>query len=122
MKKKVGRFIFWTPRIILLVFALFLVIFSFDVFDGASGAGEIALALFMHNLPSLFLFALLWLSWKHDLVGAVVFLLSGAACVVGLIVSLAASSGGKSNPILIIGSVVFLFIGGLFLLGWKKKN
>lgn len=121
MEKRHG-WLFWAPRILLIVFALFLMIFSLDIFDDASSAGEIAIGLFMHNLPSLFLFVLLWLSWKHDLAGAVVFMVLGAVCVVGAIASLASvmAISGQFNPLFLIGSVVFLSIGFLFLAGARR--
>jgi hypothetical protein len=120
--KKINNFIFWTPRILLLIFALFLVIFSFDVFDSATSVGEIILALFLHNLPSMILLIILGISWKHDLVGAIIFMIFGIACVVGIIISLAIVPVTAMNPMFIIGSIVFLFIGILFLVGWYKKR
>ena len=119
---KVNKFIFWTPRILLIVFALFLVIFSFDVFDSASGLGEILIGLLIHNLPSFVLLIILIISWKHDLIGGIIFMILGAARVVGTIVSLAMVPIGMINPMLIIGSMVSLLIGILFLLGWKQKK
>ena len=120
---KVNKFVFWTPRILLIIFALFLAIFSFDVFESCNGFFDCALALFMHNLPSLILLVILIISWKRDLVGAVIFITLGVACVIGTIVGiLIIPEGSRFNPILIIGSVVFLLIGILFLLGWKQKK
>jgi len=130
--KKPNRFIFWTPRILLILFALFLVIFSFDIFDSATGLSEILLGLFMHNIPSMVLIAILIVSWKHDLVGALIFMALGTLCVIGAIISLLmlnreATYGpmtidGIINPMWIIGSVVFFIIGGLFLAGWHEKK
>jgi LPXTG-motif cell wall-anchored protein len=31
-------------------------------------------------------------------------------------------SSGRFNPILIIGTIIFLFIGILFLAGWKRRK
>lgn len=122
MDQSKNKFLFWTPRIIIIIFVLFLAIFSFDVFDSASSFWEILLGLFMHNIPSLILVVILILSWKNDKVGAIIFLILGCACLIGLIVALIISPEAKFNPMLIIGSVIFLLIGGLFLLGWKKSK
>lgn len=119
---RVNKFIFWTPRILLILFALFLAIFSLDVFDSASNLSEILIGLFMHNLPSLVLLVILIISWKNDLVGGIIFLTLGVACVIGTIVALSMSSVGLINPMLIIGSVVTLLIGILFLVGWRQKE
>lgn len=117
MKKKSNKFLFWAPRILIILFALFLGIFSFDVFDGGYGFWGTALAFFMHNIPSFVLLIILAISWKHDLVGAIIFMALGALCVIGVITALLALQDWKFNPILIIGSVVFLLIGSLFLAG-----
>ena len=119
---KPNKFIFWAPRILLILFALFLGIFSFDVFDSCNGFFECVLGLFMHNLPSLILLVILAISWKHELVGAVIFIILGSICIIGIIVSLLLSPIEMINPILIIGSVVFFLIGILFFIGWKQKK
>jgi hypothetical protein len=122
MKKKIDKFFYWTPRITVIVFSLFLFIFSFDVFDGTYGFWGTIFAFFMHNLPSLILLAILLTSWRRDLVGGIIFTALGVACVTGTIIALITASGERFNPILIIGSVVFIFTGSLFLVGWYKKR
>lgn len=122
MEKKINKFIFWTPRILIILFALSLAIFSLDVFDSASSFSEILIGLFIHNIPSLALLAILIISWKHDLVGAIIFMTLGVACVIGTIVALSMASSRVINPMLIIGSVITLLIGLLFLAGWFKKK
>lgn len=122
MKKGINRFVFWTPRILIILFALFLAIFSLDVFELASNAGELAMGLFMHNIPSLVLLLMLLISWKYDVIGAAVFMTVGIACAVETVVALVMSSGEAINPILIIGGTVTLFIGILFLIGWSGRE
>ncbi len=120
---KVNRFIFWAPRTLAIIFILFLAIFSSDIFEGNYGFFGTILGLFMHNIPSLVLLVILIISWKHDLAGAITFISLGAVCVIGIIfVMLYVPEGSRFNPILIIGSIVFLFIGILFLIGWKQKK
>ena len=53
------KLIYWSPRILLILFILFLALFSLDVFDEAAGFWQTALALLMHNLPSLILTVIL---------------------------------------------------------------
>lgn len=129
---KVNRFIFWTPRIFLILFALFLAIFSLDVFGNDYTFLETVVGLFMHNLPSLVLLVILIISWKYDLVGAIIFMTLGIVCVIGTVIALLMLSseviifplitGGIINPMFIIASVVFLLIGILFLASWKQKK
>ena len=56
---KVNKFIFWTPRILAILFILFLAMFSLDVFESASGFGEILVGLFIHNIPAMILLVVL---------------------------------------------------------------
>jgi len=71
MKKKINKYLYWTPRILSLVFAAFLVIFSFDVFEEGLGFWQTALAFFIHNIPVLLLLAVAIIAWKRELVGAI---------------------------------------------------
>ncbi len=117
---KVNKFIFWTPRILSILFILFLAVFSLDVFGNGYGFWETVLAFFMHNLPSIILAVLIWISWKKEIVGAVTFFSAGILYIVSLLM----------RPpyqwyyllwILIIAGPAFL-IGILFLIGWKRKR
>jgi len=119
---KINKFIFWTPRILLILFILFLAIFSLDIFGNNYTFWETVVGLFMHNLPSLILLVILIISWKHDLIGGIIFMTLGTVCVIGTIVALAISSGGMINPMFIMGSIVFLLIGILFLMSWQQKR
>lgn len=119
MAKKTRSFIYWTPRILSILFILFLSLFSLDVIQPGLSAWEIVAGLFMHNIPSLVLLIILIISWKYEIVGGVVFILAGLAYIVMTILGgtpwyLAVSWG------MIIAGPAFL-IGSLFLVGWLKK-
>lgn len=58
------RFSTWAPRVLLILFALFLTVFSLDVIEEGKSAGEIAMGLLVHNLPSMLLLAVLALAWR----------------------------------------------------------
>jgi len=77
MEKGISKFVYWTPRVLAIIFVLFLALFSLDVFDSASSFSEILIGLFMHNIPAMILLVVLIISWKHELVGAIVFILAG---------------------------------------------
>lgn len=119
MKKKVSKFIFWTPRILAIIFILFLALFSLDVFDSCSSFPSCLLGLFMHNIPSLILLAVLIISWKYEIVGAITFFLAGIAYIILLLFS------QNFQWFMIIWalqiSVPAFLIGILFWLNWKKK-
>lgn len=57
------------PRILAILFIVFLTLFSFDVFESGGTTGEIALAFLMHNIPSITVAVLLAIAWRHDLWG-----------------------------------------------------
>lgn len=66
--RKINKFIYWTPRILSIIFILFLAIFSLDIFDMKLGFWETILGLFMHNIPVFILLAVLLIFWKHEIV------------------------------------------------------
>ncbi len=65
--------IYWTPRVLSILFVLFLMMFSLDIFDMNLGFWGVLLGLFMHNIPALILALFVWWAWKNDLVGVIVF-------------------------------------------------
>ena len=69
--------IFWTPRVLSILYVLFLSLFSLDVFEAGGGFGAIALGLLIHNLPSLALLSLTILAWRKDLIGTLTFGIAG---------------------------------------------
>ena len=118
-----NKFIFWTPRILAILFILFLALFSLDIFDGNYGFWGTILGLFIHNIPSLILLVILMMSWRHELVGAIIFGLLGIVGIVGTIGSmLTIPVWYMFNPIFIILGVICTSVGVLFYLGWKQKK
>jgi len=123
MKKKISKFIYWTPRILSILFLLFLTMFSLDVFDGNYGFWGTILALFMHNIPVFLLAIVLWISWKHEIVGGIVFILAGLLYTLRLLMT-AITNGFEWYYIawsIQISGIAFL-IGILFIVGWFKKK
>lgn len=76
------KFLLWIPRLLLIVFALFLVIFSFDVFEEDKGAVETAIGFVVHNIPSIMLGLLVFAAWRREWIGAVACLLLAIAYIV----------------------------------------
>lgn len=80
---KSSRKIFlWAPRLLLIVFALFLVVFSFDVFEEGKSALEIGIGFVVHNIPSLVLGLVVFAAWRREWVGAAACLALAAAWIV----------------------------------------
>jgi len=120
---KGGRFIFWTPRILSILFILFLAMFSLDIFGNGYSFWETVVGLFMHNLPSMILTVLLIISWKHEIVGAISFISAGILYI-GFILRSAISTGFEWYYLAWAAQIsgVAFFIGILFLIGWKQKR
>jgi hypothetical protein len=79
MSQSKNNIVRWAPRVFTIFLALFLMLFSLDVFDGQSSAGEMALGFMIHNIPSMILLLILWVAWNREWVGAVIFPLLGLA-------------------------------------------
>jgi len=123
MEKKINKFIYWTPRILSIIFICFLALFSLDVISPELGFWQIVVGLFMHNIPVFILLAVLLISWKHEIVGGVVFILAGILYILILLTNI------LRNPsewyvlfwALQISGPAF-FIGILFIVNWIKKR
>lgn len=119
-KAKVGKFIYWTPRILAIIFILFLSIFSFDVFGNNYTFWETVLGLFIHNIPSIILLIVLIISWKHELIGAIGFILAGLLYIISLLIK-PKLEWYMLLSVLIIAGPAFL-TGILFWINWKRKK
>lgn len=78
--KEISKIVYWSPRILSIIFILFLSLFAFDVFNEYRGWNIIP-ALFIHLIPSFVLLVLTIIAWKHDLVGMSVFFLAAISYV-----------------------------------------
>jgi hypothetical protein len=116
------RTLFWTPRVLSIIFIAFLSLFALDVFNGHAGLWRTLLALTMHLIPSFVLIAALVLAWRWEWIGAVLY---GAAGL--LYVTWVVSMSRPVPPtvrlvwILTIGGPAFI-IAALFLANWLKHD
>jgi len=108
------RALYWTPRVLGILFALFLSLFALDVFAEGAGFREIALALALHLLPTLLVVALLVLAWRREWLGALGFL--------ALAVLYVARFWGVFpllTYVMMTGPLVVIAL--LFLFGWRNR-
>jgi hypothetical protein len=119
---KINKFIFWTPRILAIIFLLFLALFSLDVFGNGLSFWQTVVAFLMHNIPVFVLLIVLLISWKHEIVGGIAFILAGLLYVALILINKPFEWYLLAWIIQISG--VAFFIGVLFLVGWfrKRKN
>jgi hypothetical protein len=114
MKTSMKRFLFWTPRILCLLFAALISLFALDVFEESRGFWNTTLALLMHLVPTGFLLIILAVSWRWEWVGGLLFPVLGAFYLVAF--------WGRFHwsAYAILSGSLFL-LGALFLLSWSHR-
>jgi hypothetical protein len=114
MNKPLKRVVFWTPRILCVVFALFISVFALDVFGEGYGFWETILALFMHLIPTAIILIVLALAWHWEWIGAILFAALGVAYLI-----MAWGQFGWPTYVFIAGPLFTL--GALFLVNWLYR-
>ncbi|GAB4580040.1 MAG: hypothetical protein Fur0022_27790 [Anaerolineales bacterium] len=66
--------LYWTPRVLTILFTAFLALFSLDVFGEGYTFWETLVALFMHLIPQFLLIILLVIAWRWERVGGLLFI------------------------------------------------
>ena len=104
----------WAPRILCILFAIFISFFAFDVFDQGTGFWKILLALLIHLIPTFLIIIILILSWKRTWIGGISYILIGVAYIIW------SSQTDRGSQIIYIP---LLLVGILFLTSWflRKK-
>jgi hypothetical protein len=120
MGRRINKYLYWTPRILSIIFVLFLMMFSLDVIEPGLTVGQIAIGLFMHNIPALLLLLVLIISWQHEIVGGVFFILAGLLYIFWLAMNPNFEWYMVSWSVFIAGPA--FLIGILFVLNWFKKR
>jgi hypothetical protein len=122
--KKIGKVLYWTPRLLSILFICFMTLFSLDVLDPGMSAGEVALGLLMHNTPSIIMIILLVIAWRKEIVGVVSYFSAGLLYI-GF-VAFGVVNSGLPWYLAITWSVTIagpaFLIGILFLINWKKRK
>ncbi len=67
------RVLFWTPRVLCILYAVFLSLFALDVFDAGYGFWQAIAALLIHLIPVYIVIAALVLAWRWEWLGAIGF-------------------------------------------------
>jgi len=109
-----AKFFYWSPRLLAILFILFLSLFALDVFDGNQGAA-VWLALLMHLTLPLALLLVVILAWRWELVGTAVFWIFALGYTWQVI-----RIGYWSWALTIAGPAAL--VGLLFLLSWRQKK
>ncbi len=118
--KKISKKLYWTPRILSILFLLFLALFSLDVFDSCSSFLSCTLGLLMHNIPVFILAIILWISWKREWIVGIMFILAGLAYIYLTLFRNDFQWYYLSWSFIISGPAII--IGVLFFLNWKRRK
>lgn len=109
MEARARQVMFWIPRVLGILLAIFVSLFALDVFSEGYSLGEAILALLIHLIPTYLLVAALLVAWRWERIGAIIYF--------ALAAWLLYMSGGRAWPI----SVLVFLVGSLFLLGWRFR-
>jgi len=73
--KNLNKKLYWAPRIFGVVFILFISLFTLDVFGNDFGFWKTIAAFLIHLAPVYVLAVILYIAWRWDLAGGIIFLL-----------------------------------------------
>jgi hypothetical protein len=111
------QLLYWAPRVLCIVTAMFISLFALDVFNEGQGFWGTAVALLMHLIPTFIILVLLLLSWRREWIGGILFILLGVLYVVW---AWNKPFGHWSTFVIIAGPPVLA--GVLFLLSWRYRG
>lgn len=116
-----AKMIYWAPRLAAILIALFIGLFSLDVFEMEASPLELLGAFLMHSIPSIILLVLLVIAWKRPVVGFTTYLL--AALALGIFFLWPLLTGPRVGRVISPGFLMFtvplLLIAALFYAEWK---
>jgi hypothetical protein len=120
MKVKIHSALYWTPRLLSLAFVGFLMLFSLDVITPGASLRDIMVGMLMHNIPALILLVFVLIAWKYEIVGTIVFILTGLIYI-GLNIY-----NGVPMPMALSWSLIFsgpaFLIAYLYYQNWQYKR
>jgi len=115
MKSVLGRLIYGVPRLIAILYAMFVSVFALDVFDEHLAFWHLILALFIHLIPTFVLIATLALAWKWEWIGGIGYLALGVFYIYNF-----AGRFPWYTYVLVAGPA--FLIGAFFALNWALRE
>ena len=117
MSRLSARLLFWSPRILTILFALFLSAFALEAFNEFHIFWKCVLAFCIGLLPAAIVAAILTVAWRWAWVGAALFTLAAAYYAWSWTIPPRhmqwAATAGISGPLLVIAA--------LFLANWIER-
>ena len=112
MTKNLRKIFYWNPRILGILFTIFIALFALDVFNENLSLGSTIIAFLIHLIPSLIILFFLFLAWKWEWIGSILFF--------GLALYYLFGNWGKFHwSAYAVISGVMTLIALLFLVSWK---
>ncbi|HOP57307.1 MAG TPA: hypothetical protein PLH02_04630 [Bacillota bacterium] len=109
--------LFWLPRLFTVIAIGLVFATSFDSFGTGNGFWNDMQGFLIHNIPTAVLILIFILTWKWEIVGAILFPLAGIAWITFLSI--------RNIEMLISGIIVaapFIVVGILFYFDWKRQT
>ncbi|MBN1935064.1 MAG: hypothetical protein JW934_10385 [Anaerolineae bacterium] len=114
MKEPIKKLLFWTPRIMTILFAVFVSLFALDVFGPGQNFWNMLLGFLIHLIPTYLIVIALVIAWRWEWVGTILF--------VGLGVLYIVWARGQHWSAYLILSGTSCLIGLLFLASWLYRR
>jgi hypothetical protein len=108
--------LFWTPRLLCLLFAVFISLFALDVFGENLGFWPTVGAFSIHLIPTAIVLVVLAVAWRWELIGGALLILAGLGYTMMVL-----TGHHPLGWILAIAGPAVL-VGGLFLLDWCYRT
>jgi hypothetical protein len=121
MKADYNPYLFWIPRILTILLILFVMLFSLDVFNGKHTFWEYVGGFLIHNIPAGILLITLIISWRYEIVGAIVYIAAGLFYSIMMFFNSNFSFWNAMSAVLLLG-LPAVIIGILFLIGWSQRR
>ena len=109
-------FLFWLPRVLCLLFAVFISLFALDVFSENLGFWPTIAALSIHLIPTAIVLVVLAVAWRWELIGGSLLILAGLGYTLMVL-----TGNHPLSWVVAIAGPAFL-VGGLFLLDWCYRT
>ena len=107
-----ARLLVWAPRLLGVLFAVFVSLFAVDVFDENLSIWQTLLAFTVHLVPAVIVALVLVVAWRWEAVGGLLFLGTGVGYAIAVIAGNHPLSWipAISGPLFLIG-ILFLLSG-----------
>lgn len=112
--KTIHNLLRWGPRILGILFVLFISLFALDIFEMGLGPLETLLGLVMHLLPSIVLSVGIFLAWKWYWPGMVAF--------TGWVVWYVSNIDYSDWLGIVLLAIIPALIAGLYLIDWLVER